>query len=134
MEPSRPEWVVPCRGVANRGPKLTVSLAQGHGRIPTPPRPGGPRLLEALGHGPTRGRVPCRLVRRRCRSRDPCRPAAAAMNDPLIVVRLLPGRCGESQRVAHLVPLPAQASDMPDVLHAYCGWEIVRGEYELLPG
>lgn len=56
------------------------------------------------------------------------------VNDPLIVVRLLPGRCGESQRVAHLVPLPAQASDMPDVLHAYCGWDIVRGEYELLPG
>jgi hypothetical protein len=56
------------------------------------------------------------------------------MNDPLIVVRLLPGRCRESQRVAHLVPLPAQASDIPDVLHAYCGREIVRDEYELLPG
>jgi hypothetical protein len=52
MEPSRPEWVVPCRDVANRRRHLTVSVSQGHVVVTTPP--GETAVFEPLATGQLR--------------------------------------------------------------------------------
>jgi hypothetical protein len=49
-----------------------------------------------------------------------------------ILVRLLPGKVGESRRVVHVVPIP-DVEEIPDVLTAYCGEEIRPDTAEWLP-
>ncbi|MGO1049302.1 hypothetical protein [Crossiella sp. CA198] len=48
-----------------------------------------------------------------------------------LIVRFRRGVVGESLRSCHLVPLP-RGGDLPDVLTAYCGTRIERGQAEML--
>ncbi|MEV0070829.1 MULTISPECIES: hypothetical protein [unclassified Amycolatopsis] len=49
----------------------------------------------------------------------------------MIIARPLPGTVGETRRVVHLFPLPADAT-MPDRLTAYCDATFGPHELELL--
>lgn len=53
------------------------------------------------------------------------------MTTRLIIARPLPGTVGETRRVVHLFPLPADAA-MPERLTAYCEATFGPGELELL--
>ncbi|MEV4143647.1 hypothetical protein AB0J40_08250 [Amycolatopsis sp. NPDC049691] len=49
----------------------------------------------------------------------------------LVTARPLPGTVGESRRVVHVFPVPAEET-MPERLTAYCGAAFGPGELELL--
>ena len=53
------------------------------------------------------------------------------MTTKLIIARPLPGTVGETRRVVHLFPLPADVA-MPERLIAYCEATFGPGELELL--
>ncbi|MFJ8812211.1 MULTISPECIES: hypothetical protein [Amycolatopsis] len=57
------------------------------------------------------------------------RDEPGGLNGTFVLARPRSGTVGETQRVAHVFPLPAER---PGVLVAYCGFEGRRGELDLL--
>lgn len=59
------------------------------------------------------------------------RPALPEPSETVAVVRPRKGTVGESKRVCHLVPVPANGTS-PQRLRSYCGVSFRPGEAELL--
>lgn len=52
---------------------------------------------------------------------------------PVLLVRLRPDiGVGERRRVVHMVPVPSSEGALPDVLTAWCGFQIKPGEAQTL--
>lgn len=64
-------------------------------------------------------------------STDNSGPADAAL--PFLLVRLRPAvGLGERKRLVHMVSMPDNGLELPDVLAAWCGFEVKPGEAEML--